>query len=75
MKTTIFDTENKVEHEFSEADIREALIKHFKVHIGNNCQLYMETQEGFLSKPPIISMIVINRVVEEVAPFLSRPHF
>jgi len=60
MKKTVFDTKNKVEYEFSMADVREALINHFKVDITSSCQLDMEVFEGWLSKPPIVSMIISN---------------
>ena len=62
MKKTTFDSINKVEYEFNEADIREALISHFKVDVGvgKNWQLDMEVHEGWLSKPAVIYMIVSN---------------
>jgi len=60
MEKTVFDTKNKIEYEFSVADVREALINHFKVGITGSCQLYMEINEGWLSKPPTVSMIITN---------------
>ena len=60
MKKTVFDTKNKVEYEFSMADVREALINHFKVNITSSCYLDIDVFEGQLSKPPIVSMIVSN---------------
>jgi len=56
MKKTIF--ENKTEYEFSVADIREALLSHFKIKMGK--YLYLEVDEGFLSKPPTVSMVISN---------------
>jgi len=60
MKKMVFDTKNKVEYEFSMADVREALINHFKIDITSSCHLDMEIFEGWLSKPPIVSMIISN---------------
>jgi len=62
MKKTVFDTKNKVEYEFNMSDVREALIDYFKITLGTgkNWECSMEIIEGFLSRPPKISMVISN---------------
>ena len=62
MKKTTFHNINRIKYEFNGADIREALISHFKIDIGvKNCNLNMEIHEGWVGKPPKITMTVSNK--------------